>query len=205
MFVFVVVNFLVIPLAFIEAHPHAAAGPSSSGFVTPGVAGWLQFDLGAPDHRHRRARLSPPGSSSSSSRTSSTSGSRPRWINYERADTVDRLASSWWFGAALLMVDRWPFGLLRHRALRGHFTDAGGVAQGLQHYVAGRAAGIDLRASCSSTRRSSGRRAVTLATSYAFGDVFGVASLAAPSSWREAKLFYGAFSRDGGPVRPRGS
>ena len=52
MFVFVVANFLVIPLA-IFAHPHA--GPVLHGiFVTPGVARRVQLHLGPAHHRHRR-------------------------------------------------------------------------------------------------------------------------------------------------------
>jgi len=75
--------------------------------------------------------------------------------------------------------------------LAGHFTDAGGVARGLQHDV-GRAAGsifaiILLNASII------GAASVTLATSYAFGDVFG-AHHSLHRSWREAKFFYGTFS-----------
>ena len=75
--------------------------------------------------------------------------------------------------------------------LFGHFTNAGAVAQGLGHVV-GHAAGaifaiILLNASII------GAASVTLATSYAFGDVFG-ARHSLHRSWREAKFFYGAFT-----------
>jgi Mn2+/Fe2+ NRAMP family transporter len=75
--------------------------------------------------------------------------------------------------------------------LHGTFTNAGGVATGLQHYV-GRAAGaifaiILLNASII------GAASVTLATSYAFGDAFG-AHHSLHRSWRDAKFFYGAFT-----------
>ena len=75
--------------------------------------------------------------------------------------------------------------------LHGHFTDAGAVARGLDHYV-GHASGaifaiILLNASII------GAASVTLATSYAFGDVFG-ARHSLHRSWREAKLFYGTFT-----------
>src|ERR1039458_9107106 len=73
----------------------------------------------------------------------------------------------------------------------GGFTNAGGVAHGLEHYV-GHGAGtifavILLNASII------GAAAVTLSTSYAFGDVFG-ARHSLHRSWRDAKLFYGTFS-----------
>ena len=65
------------------------------------------------------------------------------------------------------------------------------MASGLEHYV-GHAAGamfaiILLNASII------GAASVTLATSYAFGDVFG-AHHSLHRSWREAKFFYGAFT-----------
>jgi len=65
------------------------------------------------------------------------------------------------------------------------------VASGLAHYV-GHGAGamfaiILLNASII------GAAAVTLATSYAFGDVFGVRH-SLHRGWREAKLFYGTFT-----------
>jgi hypothetical protein len=84
-----------------------------------------------------------------------------------------------------------PAAAFAHTKLFGQFTNAGGVAEGLKHYV-GSAAGtifaiILLNASII------GAAAVTLSTSYAFGDVFG-ARHSLHRSWREAKFFYGAFS-----------
>jgi hypothetical protein len=75
--------------------------------------------------------------------------------------------------------------------LFGHFTDALGVAHGLTTYV-GHGSGaifaiILLNASII------GAASVTLATSYAFGDVFG-AHHSLHRSWKEAKGFYGAFT-----------
>jgi Mn2+/Fe2+ NRAMP family transporter len=111
-----------------------------------------------------------------------------RWINYERADTI---IGSFIVvvGATLIMVTAaFPFA---HTVLHGHFTDAGGVALGLQH-TAGRAAAI-LFALVLLNASIIGAGAVTLATSYALGDVFGVHhSLHRPPA--EAKLFYGVFA-----------
>ena len=73
----------------------------------------------------------------------------------------------------------------------GQFTNAGGVAQGLKHYVSNAAGTIFaivlLNASII------GAAAVTLSTSYAFGDVFG-AHHSLHRSFRDAKFFYGVFS-----------
>ena len=115
----------------------------------------------------------------------------PRWINYERADTV---IGSFVvvIGAAALIAS--PRSLSRPRHSRGHFTNAGAVASGLRTLL-GTAAGaffaiVLLNASII------GAGAVTLATSYAFGDVFG-ASHSLHRGFREAKLFYAIFAGDG--------
>ena len=51
MFVFIAVNFLVIPLAF-TSHPSASA--FFDGLTPPRRAGRIHVDLGAAGHRHRR-------------------------------------------------------------------------------------------------------------------------------------------------------
>ncbi len=112
----------------------------------------------------------------------------PRWINYERADT--------WVGAfvvvigagALIAVAAFAF-LGTHYF--GQFVDAGAVATALAQTL-GSTAGtffaiILLNASLI------GAAAVTLATSYAFGDVFG-ATHSLNRGPLDAKLFYGSFT-----------
>jgi Mn2+/Fe2+ NRAMP family transporter len=112
----------------------------------------------------------------------------PRWINYERADTVlGSLITV--FAAALLMAV--VAAAFSGTALAGHFTDAGGVARGLNHYV-GHATGA-IYAIVLLNASIIGAASVTLATSYAFGDVFG-ARHSLHRSWREAKFFYGTFT-----------
>ena len=185
MFVFVIVNFLVVPLAFLS---HPPAGPFFKGFVDSRrsqggftstsvlliiaivgttVAPWQLFfqQSNIVDKRIT-----------------------PRWINYERADTVIGSLITVFAASIMMAVVASAF---TGTPLHGHFTNAGGVASGLQHYV-GRAAGaifaiILLNASII------GAASVTLATSYAFGDVFG-ARHSLHRSWREAKFFYGAFT-----------
>ncbi len=184
MFLFIVVNFLVIPLAFMS-HPPAQA--FFKGFVTPGVQGGFNSTsvlliIAIVGTTVAPWQLFFQQSNIVDKRIT------PRWINYERADTfVGSIVVV--FAAALLMAV--VAAAFSGTALAGHFTNAQGVAQGLQHYV-GRAAGtifaiILLNASII------GAAAVTLSTSYAFGDVFG-ARHSLHRSWREAKFFYGAFS-----------
>jgi Mn2+/Fe2+ NRAMP family transporter len=112
----------------------------------------------------------------------------PRWINYERADTVVGSLITVFAAAVLMSVVASAFAGTRYY---GHFINAGGVATGLQHVV-GRTAGtifaiILLNASII------GAASVTLSTSYAFGDVFG-AHHSLHRGWRDAKFFYGAFT-----------
>jgi NRAMP (natural resistance-associated macrophage protein)-like metal ion transporter len=112
----------------------------------------------------------------------------PRWINYERLDT--------WIGAivvvvaaiALVSVSAFAF---QHTGYFGHFTNAGATATDLDH-VLGPAAGamfavVLLNASLI------GAGALTLSTSYAFGDVFGIKS-SLHRSFSDAKVFYAIFA-----------
>jgi len=112
----------------------------------------------------------------------------PRWINYERADTVVGSLITVLAAALLMAVVASAFG---GTPLAGHFTDAGGVARGLQHVI-GPAAG-SLFAVILLNASIIGAASVTLSTSYAFGDVFG-ARHSLHRNWREAKFFYGAFA-----------
>jgi NRAMP (natural resistance-associated macrophage protein)-like metal ion transporter len=112
----------------------------------------------------------------------------PRWINYERIDT--------WFGAIvvvigaaiLVCVSAFAFA---HSHYFGQFTDAGGTAAGLNHTLGSTAAAFFAIVLLNASLIGAG--ALTLATSYAFGDVFGTKS-SLHRSWRDAKLFYGMFA-----------
>jgi len=184
MFLFIVVNFLVIPLAIMS---HPSAGSFFKGFVTPGVQGGFNSTsvlliIAIVGTTVAPWQLFFQQSNIVDKRIT------PRWINYERADTViGSLVTV--FAASLLMAV--VASAFAGTALHGHFVNAGGVAHGLNHYV-GHAAGaifavILLNASII------GAASVTLATSYAFGDVFG-AHHSLHRSWRDAKFFYGAFT-----------
>jgi NRAMP (natural resistance-associated macrophage protein)-like metal ion transporter len=184
MFVFVAGNLLVIPLA-VYASPHGDA--IVHGFFVPGVAGGVDSTsvlliIAIVGTTVAPWQLFFQQSNVIDKRITT------RWINYERADTVIG-AFVVVIGAALLIASTaFPFA---HTALQGHFSSAEGVARGLGH-VLGHTAGV-LFALVLLNASIIGAGAVTLATSYAFGDVFGLRhSLHRPPS--EAKSFYGTFA-----------
>jgi NRAMP (natural resistance-associated macrophage protein)-like metal ion transporter len=112
----------------------------------------------------------------------------PRWINYERWDTVIGSVVLYVGAAALLIAA--AFGLA-NTDLGGQFTDAGGVAVGLAQNVSETAG--NLFALLLLDAAMIGAVAVTLATSYAFGDVFKVRH-SLHRGVGEAKAFYGIYS-----------
>jgi Mn2+/Fe2+ NRAMP family transporter len=112
----------------------------------------------------------------------------PRWINYERADTVIGALIVVIGAGCLIVTSAYAFG---STPLFGHFTDAGGRADGIRQAM-GPAAGA-IYAIVLLNASLIGAGAVTLSTSYAFGDAFGVRhSLHRP--FREARGFYGSYA-----------
>jgi NRAMP (natural resistance-associated macrophage protein)-like metal ion transporter len=184
MFVFIAVNFLVIPLAIMS---HPPAGPFFTDFVKPGVQGGFSSTsvlliIAIVGTTVAPWQLFFQQSNIVDKRIT------PRWINYERADTVIGSLITVFAASLLMAVVAAAF---TGTPLFGHFTNAGGVATGLKHYV-GHAAGV-IFAIILLNASIIGAASVTLATSYAFGDVFG-AHHSLHRSWREAKFFYGAFT-----------
>jgi NRAMP (natural resistance-associated macrophage protein)-like metal ion transporter len=112
----------------------------------------------------------------------------PRYMKYERVDL--------WLGIAIVVLGAaaiigFTAATFAHGPGAGHFTDAGGVAQGLGTHV-GRLAGI-LFALALIDASIIGAAAVGLSTSYALGDVLGLKhSLHRKPS--DAKGFYAAFA-----------
>jgi Mn2+/Fe2+ NRAMP family transporter len=112
----------------------------------------------------------------------------PRWIPYERADTVIGAFVVVIGATAIMVTTAFAF---QHTPLAGQFVNAETVATGIGSRV-GSAAGA-LFAILLIDASIIGASAVTLATSYAFGDTFGIRhSLHRP--WREAKPFYASFT-----------
>ncbi|MGE5292321.1 MAG: NRAMP family divalent metal transporter [Micromonosporaceae bacterium] len=111
----------------------------------------------------------------------------PRFIGYERADTF--------FGSLVVVVGAGAIMIVADYAVRGthlegHFTDALGVAEALgrKDTVLGALFAVVLL-----DASIIGAAAVTLATSYAFGDMFGVKH-SLHRSFRDAKAFYASYT-----------
>jgi Mn2+/Fe2+ NRAMP family transporter len=184
MYVFVVANFLVIPLLFMV---HASTGTIAHDTFLPGISGGgsstaVLLIIAIVGTTVAPWQLFFQQSNIIDKRIT------PRWINYERTDTVIGAFVVVIGAGAVMSVAAFTFG---GTPLAGHFGNAGEVASGLRHYV-GPAAGaffavVLLNASMI------GAASVTLATSYAFGDVFG-ASHSLHRGIRDAKLFYATFT-----------
>jgi Mn2+/Fe2+ NRAMP family transporter len=112
----------------------------------------------------------------------------PRWIPYERADTVIGAFVVVIGATAIMVTAAFAF---QHTDLAGHFVNAGTVASGLAANLNGAAGAIFAILLIDAS--IIGASAVTLATSYAFGDTFGIRH-SLHRSWRDAKPFYAAFT-----------
>jgi Mn2+/Fe2+ NRAMP family transporter len=111
----------------------------------------------------------------------------PRFIGYERADTTFGAFVVVGGGAAIMVVAVYA---VRGTGLAGHFTSALGVAEALARHsgvLGGLFAVVLLDASII------GASAVTLSTSYAFGDVFGIRH-SLHRSFSEARQFYASYA-----------
>jgi Mn2+/Fe2+ NRAMP family transporter len=184
MFVFIFANFLVIPLAVFS---HPSAGSFFHGLVVPGVQGGFNSTsvlliIAIVGTTVAPWQLFFQQSNVIDKRIT------PRFVNYERADTL--LGSIVTVVGACLLVAV-AAAAFAHTPLAGRFTDAGGVAKGLEHYV-GSTSGT-LYAIVLLNASLIGAASVTLSTSYAFGDIFG-ARHSLHRSWRDSKFFYGAFA-----------
>src|SRR5947209_2273819 len=184
MFVFVFANLLLIPLFFM-AHPRA--GPIAHGFFIPGIQGGASSTSVLLIIAIIGTTVAPwqlffQQSNIVDKRIT------PRWINYERIDT--------WLGAVvvvvgaaiLVCVSAFAF---EHTPLFGHFTNAGGTASGLDHTIGSTAAAFFAIVLLNASLIGAG--AVTLATSYVLGDVFGSRS-SLHRKFSEARGFYAMFS-----------
>ena len=112
----------------------------------------------------------------------------PRWINYERIDTI--------LGSIIVVIGASALIAASAAGLSGHggtntYTDALGVARGLGRYV-GHGSGT-LFAILLLNASVIGAAAVTLASSYALGDLSG-SRQSLNARVRDAKGFYGTFA-----------
>ena len=112
----------------------------------------------------------------------------PRWLNYERVDTI--IGSLIVVVGASFMIAAAAAGLSGHGGTNT-YTNALGVARGLGHYV-GNGAGT-LFAILLLNASVIGAAAVTLASTYALGDLGGVRH-SLNARLRDAKGFFGSFA-----------
>ncbi|MGI8688706.1 MAG: NRAMP family divalent metal transporter [Thermomicrobiales bacterium] len=184
MFLFIVTSLLMIPLAFMV---HASWQPVLRDTLIPTVQGGLDSTallliIAIVGTTVAPWQLFFQQSNIVDKRIT------PRWITYERADTfVGALLTN--VGAAALMIAA-AFAF-KGTALAGQFSDSGVVAAGLRDNV-GSLAGAFL-AIILLNAGVIGAAAVTLSTSYAFGDVFN-ARHSLHRKAGNAKLFYGIYA-----------
>ncbi|HEV3095939.1 MAG TPA: NRAMP family divalent metal transporter [Candidatus Dormibacteraeota bacterium] len=184
MFIFLAANLLVFPLAILS---HPKPGAALHGFLVPGVAGGLSSGAVLLIIAIVGTTVAPWQLFFQQSNVVDKRIT-PRWLGYERADTV--------IGAFVVIIGATAIMMATASAFAGtkdfgHFTDALGTAIGLSHH-AGRAVGI-IFALLLFDASIVGASAVTLATSYAFGDVFGLRH-SLHRSFGEARVFYGSYT-----------
>jgi Mn2+/Fe2+ NRAMP family transporter len=184
MFVFVFANLLVIPLFFM-AHPHGST--VAHDFVVPGIQGGANSTSVLLIIAMVGTTVAPWQLFFQQSNVIDKRIT-PRWINYERIDTLIGTAVVVIGAGALVCVSAFAFAGTPYF---GHFTNAGATAEALDHTLGSTAGAfyaiILLNASLI------GAGALTLSTSYAFGDVFGLRS-SLHRRFSDAKLFYAIFA-----------
>ncbi|MGA8017000.1 MAG: NRAMP family divalent metal transporter [Candidatus Dormiibacterota bacterium] len=184
MFTILAGNALVIPLMFLV---HPAAGPVLHGLLVPGIQGGLSSN-GALLIVAIVGTTVAPWQLFFQQSNVIDKRITPRWISYERTDTVIG-AFVVVVGAAALMITTAT--VFQGSPLAGQFHNAESVAQGLAHHVSAAVGAIFAVVLIDAS--VIGASAVTLATSYAFGDVFHIRH-SLHRSWREAKPFYATYT-----------
>jgi Mn2+/Fe2+ NRAMP family transporter len=183
MFVFIGVSLVQIPLFFLS---HPQWGSIGHNFVVPGIKGGASsaavlLIIAIVGTTVAPWQLFFQQSNIVDKRIT------PRFISYERADTV--------MGAFVVVIGATCIMVAGDYAARGtkafgHFTDAAGVAHLLSDHS--HVLGV-LFAILLFDASILGAAAVTLSTSYAFGDVFGIRH-SLHRGFKEAKPFYASYT-----------
>ena len=157
--------------------------PPSSGARHPGRR---ELRRDPADHRHRRHHRRPLAAVLPAVQRH-RQAHHPRFIGYERADTFLGAVVVVTGAGAMMIAGAYA---VAGTPLAGHFTDALGVARALQakDQVLGALFAIVLL-----DASIIGAAAVTLSTSYAFGDFFGLKH-SLHRSFRDARAFYTTFT-----------
>jgi Mn2+/Fe2+ NRAMP family transporter len=185
MFVFIFANLLVVPLFFM-AHPRW--GDIGRHLFVPGIRGGASANAVLLIIAIVGTTVAPwqlffQQSNIVDKRIT------PRWINYERVDTLLGAVVVVIGAGALIAVTGLGLAGTRYFGVNA-FTDAGGVATALDHTLGGVAGAFFALVLLNASLIGAG--AVTLATSYVIGDVFGTRG-SLHRSFSEAPGFYSVF------------
>jgi NRAMP (natural resistance-associated macrophage protein)-like metal ion transporter len=184
MFVFLAISLIVLPLAILS---HPDPGAAIKGFVLPSIHGGFTSDAALLIIAIVGTTVAPWQLFFQQSNVIDKRIT-PRWFGYEKADTV--------IGSVVVVIGASAIMMATAAAFIGtkdfgKFTDALGVANGLKDHISPVVGA--LFAALLFDASIVGASAVTLATSYAFGDVFGLRH-SLHRGFREAKLFYGTYA-----------
>jgi len=184
MFVFLFASLLVLPLAALS-HPDPSA--ALKGFVQPGVDGGLTSNAALLIIAVVGTTVAPWQLFFQQSNVIDKRIT-PRWLDYEKADTIIGALVVVIGAACIMMATASAF---MGTSSFGHFHDALSVARGLSSHISSVVGSIFALLLFDAS--IVGASAVTLATSYAFGDMFGLRH-SLHRSVGEAKLFYSSYS-----------
>src|SRR5947209_6145924 len=184
MFVFLFASLLVLPLALLS---HPDPGAVVHGFFVPGVEGGLTSNSALLIVAVVGTTVAPWQLFFQQSNVIDKRIT-PRWLEYEKADTVIGAFVVVIGAAAIMMATASAF---TGTSEFGHYQDGLHIAQGLASHISPVAGTIFALLLLDAS--IVGASAVTLATSYAFGDMFGVRH-SLHRGVREAKLFYASYT-----------
>jgi Mn2+/Fe2+ NRAMP family transporter len=184
MFVFLFASLLVLPLAFLS-HPDPVA--TLKGFVQPSIQGGFTSNAALLIIAIVGTTVAPWQLFFQQSNVIDKRIT-PRWLEYEKADTA--------LGALVVVVGAAAIMIATASAFSGtgdfgHYKDALGIAQGLHAHISPVVGTIFALVLFDAS--IVGASAVTLATSYAFGDMFGLRH-SLHRGIADAKLFYGSYA-----------
>jgi NRAMP (natural resistance-associated macrophage protein)-like metal ion transporter len=179
MFVFIAVTLVQIPMLLMS---HPQWGHAAKSFVVPSISGGVTSDAVLLIIAIVGTTVAPWQLFFQQSNVVDKRIT-PRFMGYERADTVLGAFVVVVGAAALVMTGDWA---ARSTDTAGRFTDAGAIAQLLGQHSAALGSIFAIVLIDASII---GAAAVTLATSYAFGDVFGLKH-SLHRGFADAKQFY---------------
>ncbi|HVC77988.1 MAG TPA: NRAMP family divalent metal transporter [Candidatus Micrarchaeaceae archaeon] len=184
MFVFLFASLLVLPLAVLS---HPDPGAVISGFVQPTILGGFTSNAALLIIAIVGTTVAPWQLFFQQSNVIDKRIT-PRWLEYEKTDTVLGAIVVVVGAAAIMMATASAF---TGTADFGHYKDALGLARGLRVHIAPVVGAIFALVLFDAS--IVGASAVTLATSYAFGDMFGLRH-SLHRGIGDAKLFYGTYA-----------